>query len=348
MLSEYALLFIIILLIIVIIMIIKREQFTLSDVYDMTVGKYTKKEENVIEMDGGNDNEEVVEMIENDGDLIETRNKYSPKISTFFTPTLFHPDYVDTINVMNRMINTPNTIVFNQDNKRTGVVDADNDEIKMVGSVVEKFIDNLNDRMNKHPKNIVEVLNVNRWDNQPEQSFVDGFEKVRASLGLPKKLYNTSISGNKVELVEYSDVMVEKVIDTDEEEYSCDIVIKREGSRDKMCFRFKFVMDENRVIIDKVNIIGFENRRDISEEYNKMDELYEYKNLNTHNITAVGDILSEMKDKYITREKMMQDNIENLHPEDKLMNARINPYQYESYKATRTVYDDIWNKPMFE
>ena len=137
-------------------------------------------------------------------------------------------------------------------------------------------------------------------------------------------------------------------MDSDEKEYSVDITVKRDGSRDKMLFNFKFIVINNKVIIDNINIIGFDNERQIDPEYSEVDNFYNFDNLNKHNITSVGDILSSMKDKYGIREKMMQDNIDNLHPEDKLMNMRINPYQYESTKATRTYYDDIWEKPLFK
>lgn len=352
---EYVLAIIIILLIIIIFLLVRKEHFTISDIYqtikdkiisgyEYVVGK-EKEEPSIVITD---DVEQLEDVVEEYPVIKVINDKYTNKKNTIFTPTLFHPDYVDVINVIHSMTNSPNTRVFNKDNKRTSVVKGDEDEINMIGDVVEKFVENVNNKLIEQPKHISEVLNINRWDNQPEQSFVDGFEKVRSSLGLPKKLYNTSVSGNSVELVNYSDVIVEKVMDEDNEEYSCDITIRRDGSRDKMIFRFKFIIEDNRVIIDGIDIIGFDNERDVSEEYNAINDFYDYKSLNKHNITPVGDILSEMKDKYLVKEKMMQDNIDNLHPEDKLMNMRINPYQYESFKATRTVYDDIWEKPLFE
>ena len=246
------------------------------------------------------------------------------------------------------MTNSPNTVIFNKDGIRTTIISASENEINIIGDVIEKFIDNVNEKIIKQPKTISQILNVNKWENRPEESYPDGFEEVRSDLGLPKKLYNSSVSGNSVELVEYSDIIVEKVIETGELEFSCDVNIKRNGTRDNMIFRIKFVIEDNKVIIDSIDIIGFNNSRDTSEEYNAVDKFYDYKSLNKHNITAVGDILNEMKDKYIIREKLMQDNIDNLHPEDKLMNMRINPYQYESFKVTRTIYDDIWEKPTFE
>lgn len=359
---EYILSAIIILLVIVILILVRKEHFSISDIYEKCKDKITSYFNNDEDNDDvvisapileseRDDNEEVENEVEKEIEEIENDivKKYSSeKQSTFFTPTLFHPDYVDVINVINSMSNSPNTRIFNKDNKRTVNVDGDDDTIETVGIVCDKFIENVNERIIKQPKSIVEVLNTNRWDNQPETSYVDGFERVRASLGLPKKLYNTSVSGNKVEMVNYSDVNVEKVIDGEDELYCCDITIKRDGSRDKMLFKFKFVLEEGRVVIDEIDVIGFNNDRGVSADYKAVDDYYQYKNLNLHNITSVGDILSSMKDKYLVKEKMMQDNIENLHPEDKLMNMRINPYQYDSLKATRTVYDDIWNKPMFE
>ena len=381
---EYVLTLIIILLIVIIFVLVRKEHFSIKETYDDIkttikdkIKSFTNSNDSVTiedpiksslsEVINSSDNvsnkssdnnandsnindsiSNVSNDANNDIEIGIVNNKYSQSRSTYFTPTLFHPDYVDVINVLNSMTNSPNTVIFNKDVKRTTNINASENEINIIGDVIEKFIDNVNEKIIKQPKTISQILNVNKWENRPEESYPDGFEEVRSDLGLPKKLYNSSVSGNSVELVEYSDIIVEKVIDSEEEEFSCDVNIKRNGTRDNMIFRIKFVIEDNKVIIDSIDIIGFNNSRDTSEEYNAVNKFYDYKSLNKHNITAVGDILSEMKDKYIIREKLMQDNIDNLHPEDKLMNMRINPYQYESFKVTRTIYDDIWEKPTFE
>ena len=374
---EYVLTLIIILLIVIIFVLVRKEHFSIKETYDDIkttikdkIKSFTNSSNSVTIEDpiknslsevinfsdnntnNSNNSNNTISNVSNDAnndiEIGIVNNKYSQSRSTYFTPTLFHPDYVDVINVLNSMANSPNTVIFNKDGKRTTIIGANENEINIIGDVIEKFIDNVNEKIIKQPKTISQILNVNKWENRPEESYPDGFEEVRSDLGLPKKLYNSSVSGNSVELVEYSDIIVEKVIETGEEEFSCDVNIKRNGTRDNMIFRVKFVIEDNKVIIDSIDIIGFNNSRDTSEEYNAVDKFYDYKSLNKHNITAVGDILSEMKDKYIIREKLMQDNIDNLHPEDKLMNMRINPYQYESFKATRTIYDDIWEKPTFE
>lgn len=381
---EYVLTLIIILLIVIIFVLVRKEHFSIKETYDDIkttikdkIKSFTNSNDSVTiedpiksslsEVINSSDNvsnkssdnnandsnindsiSNVSNDANNDIEIGIVNNKYSQSRSTYFTPTLFHPDYVDVINVLNSMTNSPNTVIFNKDGKRTTIINASENEINIIGDVIEKFIDNVNEKIIKQPKTISQILNVNKWENRPEESYPDGFEEVRSDLGLPKKLYNSSVSGNSVELVEYSDIIVEKVIDSEEEEFSCDVNIKRNGTRDNMIFRIKFVIEDNKVIIDSIDIIGFNNSRDTSEEYNAVNKFYDYKSLNKHNITAVGDILSEMKDKYIIREKLMQDNIDNLHPEDKLMNMRINPYQYESFKVTRTIYDDIWEKPTFE
>lgn len=376
---EYVLTLIIILLIVIIFVLVRKEHFSIKETYDDIkttikdkISSLTKSNDSDITIEDPKDpiKNSLSEVINSDNttnnisDIVSdnidnvtnindikigiVNSKYSQSRSTYFTPTLFHPDYVDVINVLNSMTNSPNTVIFNKDGKRTTIIGASENEINIIGDVIEKFIDNVNEKIIKQPKTISQILNVNKWENRPEESYPDGFEEVRSNLGLPKKLYNSSVSGNSVELVEYSDIIVEKVIETGELEFSCDVNIKRNGTRDNMIFRIKFVIEDNKVIIDSIDIIGFNNSRDTSEEYNAVDKFYDYKSLNKHNITAVGDILNEMKDKYIIREKLMQDNIDNLHPEDKLMNMRINPYQYESFKATRTIYDDIWEKPTFE
>lgn len=361
MMIEYLLILIIILLIIVIFYLVyKQENFYL---FDKVKSFFNNNDnDNIINNDLViNDfidekplsSDEYVKEI-NDLTLINDFNKKSKYIdnknTSFFTNTLFHPDYIDVINVLNKMQNTPNNILFNQNNKKTETYKGENS--KAISDIIEKFIDNINDKMKNEPKTEKELLKLNKWDNQPDLlsdlKYDDGFEMVRNSLGLPKKLYNSSVYGINIELVDYSNIIVEKVLDSNEKEYSVDITVKRNGSRDKMIFKLKFIIINNKIIIDNINIIGFNNDRDIDPEYKDIDKFYQFDNLNKHNITSVGDILSSMKDKYGIKEKMMQDNIDNLHPEDKLMNMRINPYQYEATKATRTYYDDIWEKPLWE
>ena len=46
--------------------------------------------------------------------------------------------------------------------------------------------------------------------------YEDGFESVRQTLGLPTKLYNTSISGNHIEMCSYSSAMIETINITNE------------------------------------------------------------------------------------------------------------------------------------
>ena len=347
---EYLLILIIILLIIVILYLeYKHENFGFYDLMDniksfFNFKKYNDNEiviDDIIDYDNILDDDKEIKF---NTKFVENKNK------SFFTNNLFHPDYVDVINVLNNMNNTPNNILFNQDNKKTETFKGENN--KLINDIIEKFIDNINNKLKNEPKTEKELLKLNKWDNQPELlndlKYNDGFEMVRDSLGLPRKLYNSSVYGNNVDLVDYSNINVEKVMDSDEKEFSVDITIKRNGSRDKMLFNFKFIVIKNKVIIDNVSIIGFENDRNIDANYSDVDDFYNFDNLNKHNITSVGDILSSMKDKYGVREKMMQDNIDNLHPEDKFMNMRINPYQYEGTKATRTYYDDIWEKPLWE
>lgn len=346
---EYLLILIIVLLIILIFYLVyKKENFEFNDLVDNIKSFFVKEPSNEFIIGDFVDNNFDYDINELENDKL-FKSKYIQNKS-FFTNSLFHPDYVDVINVINKMQNTPNNILFNQNNKKTETYKGENN--KAISDIIEKFIDNINDKMKNEPKTEKELLKLNKWDNQPDLlsdlKYDDGFEMVRDSLGLPRKLYNSSVYGINIELVDYSNIMVEKVMDSDEKEYSVDITIKRDGSRDKMMFNLKFIINDNKVIIDNINIIGFDNERQIDPEYSEVDNFYNFDNLNKHNITSVGDILSSMKDKYGIREKMMQDNIDNLHPEDKLMNMRINPYQYESTKATRTYYDDIWEKPLWK
>ena len=102
------------------------------------------------------------------------------------------------------------------------------------------------------------------------------------------------------------------------------------------------------ILIDDITIIGIDNNRPLKQSYSDMNNYYNYKSLNTSNLISSSDILDELELKHNIREKVMQQSINNLHPEDKFMHMRINPYNYNGYKTTRTLYDDINDKPLWD
>ena len=183
---EYVLTLIIILLIVIIFVLVRKEHFSIKETYDDIkttikdkISSLTKSNDSditiedpiedpiknslseVINSDNTTNNisDNVSDNIDNvtninDIEIGIVNSKYSQSRSTYFTPTLFHPDYVDVINVLNSMTNSPNTVIFNKDGKRTTIIGASENEINIIGDVIEKFIDNVNEKIIKQPKTI--------------------------------------------------------------------------------------------------------------------------------------------------------------------------------------------------
>ena len=142
---EYVLTLIIILLIVIIFVLVRKEHFSIKETYDDIkttikdkISSLTKSNDSNITIEDPikNSLSEVINSSDsnnssnsnnsiysnnnsnNDIEIGIVNSKYSQSRSTYFTPTLFHPDYVDVINVLNSMTNSPNTVVFNKDGKR--------------------------------------------------------------------------------------------------------------------------------------------------------------------------------------------------------------------------------------
>ena len=144
---EYVLTLIIILLIVIIFVLVRKEHFSIKETYDDIkttikdkINSLTKSNDSNITIEDPikNSLSEVINSSDsnntsnNDIEIGIVNSKYSQSRSTYFTPTLFHPDYVDVINVLNSMTNSPNTVIFNKDGKRTTIISASEKEINII------------------------------------------------------------------------------------------------------------------------------------------------------------------------------------------------------------------------
>ena len=343
---------IVILIIIIILLIIscllKRENFSLSDIKNLLF------DDNEINLTNNEDIDDI-----KDFNIYEENNEFMNKKyrlnknndETYFEPLKFHPDYIDVINFINDNYNNisphdkmENKIFNNNDLPTITNTMPNIKEINKVGSILNNYVKYLN----KECKNDKYSINQNKWENRIEQNYKDGFQRVQEFLGLPKSLYNKSVSQTELILDEYYGLKSEKVIDTDEIEYSVYLLLSRKQTRDKILLKIKFIINDKKVMIDDIDIIGFDNNRQINPNYKDINNYYKFDSLGKSNLISVGDIFDEMKNKYAIRESVMQQSIDNLHPEDKFMHMRINPYNYNGIRTTRTIYDDINDKPLWE
>lgn len=345
---------IIILIIIIILLIIccllKRENFSLSDIKDLLF-----KDDEIDLTDDEEDDKDKIKDFNIYGENDEFMNKKyklnKNNDDTYFAPLRFHPDYIDVINFINDNYNNVSphdkmeNKLFNKNDLPTITNNMPNvKEINKVGSILNNYVKYLN----KECQNNKYSINQNKWENRIEQNYKDGFQRVQEFLGLPKSLYNRSVSQTELTLDEYYGLQSEKVIDTDEIEYSVYLLLSRKQTRDKMLLKMKFIINDKKVMIDDIDIIGFDNNRPLNKNYEDINNYYKFDSLGKSNLISAGDILDEMKYKYAVRENVMQQSIDNLHPEDKFMHMRINPYNYDGIRTTRTIYDDINDKPLWE
>ena len=343
---------IIILIIIIILLIIccllKRENFSLTDIKDLLF------KDDEIDLTDDEEDKEIKDFNiygENNEFMNKKYKLNKNNDEVYFEPLRFHPDYIDVINFINDNYNNVSphdkmeNKIFNKNDLPTITNNMPNvKEINKVGNILNNYVKYLN----KECQNNKYSINQNKWENRIEQNYKDGFQRVQEFLGLPKSLYNRSVSQTELTLDEYYGLRSEKVIDTDEIEYSVYLLLSRKQTRDKMLLKMKFIINDKKVMIDDIDIIGFDNNRPLNKNYEDINNYYKFDSLGKSNLISAGDILDEMKYKYAVRENVMQQSIDNLHPEDKFMHMRINPYNYDGIRTTRTIYDDINDKPLWE
>jgi hypothetical protein len=295
------------------------------------------------------DNFDVIDNVVNEFTDNEVLNKYENSNkeiinNEYFNATQYHGDYLDVINAFNTL-SPNNKQIFNINNdfcKTTKNVD-----VEKVGVIVDDFIKELQEHI---ANNNISKENVTSWQTVlPRQKYNDGFEKVRKSLGLPEKLYNDNVVNTKIYLVEYSDIV--KYETNNEVKYSTYILIGRKQSKDKIFIKVSFMYDKklpNNIIIENINILGYISKRGTDKMYEDINNYYNFDNLDENNMLKTDNIMEELEYKYKIREKLMQEQVENMHPDDKYTHMSIDPYKYDSYKETQTIYKDIYGDKKFE
>lgn len=258
---------------------------------------------------------------------------------------LFNMDYID-INEEYNNLTQNNKVIFNNDEiEYTISTNIDEEEKYIIDKMVKDFIDNINNRLTGIN---IDFNNISIWKNTSRQEYEDGFEKVRKELGIPEKLYNEGIKGTKINLIEYSNITK---YETDKEvKYIVDVKIGRDKSKIEQIIKIHFTFKKNdikNVVIEKINILGYVSKVYVKQVYQDINNYYDFKNLDDNNLFDSKNIIKELDTKYMIREKLMQEQIDNLHPDDKDAHMYINPEEYESYKTTQTIYDDILEDEKF-
>lgn len=269
----------------------------------------------------------------------------------FFTPCQYHKDYIDVLNAFNDYdgISPHDKQLFNINNIPVQIDKhiKNNTEINKVGLMVDNFIDEINEK-------IIDIQNdtshytTNGWNNKYEQKYEDPFRKFRKYLGLPETLYNDEVKGTKIYLHKYFNII--KYETEQEIKYLVHIIIKRDMSDDMLLVKVSFIIDKTNprnVIIENIDVVGCISNRVVSPEYAEVNKFYNFDSLNENNMLDIGNVMNELAYKHLIRQKLANEQIDNLDENDRIMHNHINPYDYQSYKNTRTIYNDIQGEKKF-
>lgn len=264
----------------------------------------------------------------------------------FFTSCHFHKDYVDVINAFNdydglsphdkQLFNINNIPVEIYKNIKGSV------EVSKVYQMVNNFIKELNEKIINNQQ-VSNHYTANGWNLKYEQdNSNDPFRKFRRNLGLPETLYNDEVKGTKITLNKFFNIT--KYATEQEMKYIVHIILDRELADDSLLIKVSFVINKkqpNNVIIENINIIGVISTRKVSAEYAEVNKFYNFDSLDENNMINTGDLMNELAYKHLIRQKLANEQIDNLDENDRIMHNNINPYDYQSYKNTRTIYNDI-------
>lgn len=277
-----------------------------------------------------------------------THRKSKHTVEPNFIEAKFHADYMDVSTSFNNL--SPNQRqIFNINNVPCKVTkDVD---IQELDEIIKEFISSLNDDIRK---NVPMVHTASSgWDEVlPEHVGESGWEKVQRQLGLPVSLYNKPKMNTKVKLVQFSNVI--KYETENEIKYVCHIVISKHKVADNLVVKISFVLPKklenngNNVILENIDIIGYMTEQGLGTDRNEMDDFYYFDSLEKNNMITGKTVATEMMKKYEMREKVMQERIDGMDSEtQEKYRTSPSPAEYDTYKMTQTVIDDMFGEKLF-
>lgn len=294
-------------------------------------------------------NIENLSNIETENVPIIKPNPMAPKVNPNFIEAKFHSDYMDVINAFNDI--SPNQRqIFNINNVPCKVTHET--DIAIVGKIVSDFVSSINDDIKT---NVPLVHTVNSgWDEVlPENNVKSGWEKVQESLGLPASLYNKPKLNTKVRLVQFSDVT--KYETENEIKYECKIVISKDNVKDKLVIKVSFVHpkslvgDDTNIILETISVLGYLTNQGLGTDRIEMDNFYQFDSLEKNNMITGKTVATELMKKYKLRQKVMQEQIDGMDLDTQEKYAQSpSSADYDSYKLTQTIFDDMNGNKTFD
>lgn len=270
----------------------------------------------------------------------------------FFTSCQFHKDYIDVLNAFNDYdgLSPHDKQLFNINNIPVEINKnvKGSQEVAKIYQMINNFIKEINDKI-VDSQQASNHYTANGWNLKYEQdNSNDPFRKFRRSLDLPESLYNDEVKGTKISLNKFFGIT--KYTTEQEMKYIVHILLNRELADDSLLVKVSFVINKkqpNNVIIENIDVIGVISTRKVAAEYSEVNKFYNFDSLDENNMINTGDLMNELAYKHLIRQKLANEQIDNLDENDRIMHNHINPYDYQSYKNTRTIYNDIQGEKKF-
>lgn len=272
----------------------------------------------------------------------------SHPIEPNFIEAMFHQDYMDVITSFNNI--SPNQRqIFNVNNIPCQV--TQDTDISEVGSIVGQFIETLNHDIAKNAP--LFHTPSSGWDEMmPEHSVESGWDKVQKQLGLPSSLYNRPKLNTHVKLVQFSNIT--KYETEGEIKYKCKIVMVKRNVQDKLVIQAEFVLPKglvnnaSNIIIETIHVLGYLTEQGLGTDRLNTDDMYYFDSLERNNMVTGKTVAREMMKKYELRKKVMQERIDGMDfdTQEKYYESP-SPTEYDTYKLTQTIFDDMGSNKQF-
>lgn len=289
------------------------------------------------------------------------------KINSEFLNQQYHKDYYDTITAINYL--TPQKELFNLGFLPVQEMQPNMENIKQL---VTLFIKKLNSEI-KH--NVSEYLHVNSgWNDMGKRKREKyGYEEQLEKLGLPGSLYTEPSDKAKVKLIKID--KSEQFNTDDQIRFISNIIIQKINTKDQMVIKIYFFMERDKakcidrsnffeksidqhndkknildidlnVIIEQIFIVGF--LTDDGLKKTTMDKFMDYGKIQrADGTTDQSKIIKIMQQKHCERAKELNSFLCSLDNETKEIHNVPCIGDYESYKNTRTIVDDLKHYPQY-
>lgn len=265
----------------------------------------------------------------------------------------FHTDYRDILTAFGNLVpsqkqlfniaNIPVTVTHN--------VRQDTD----LKYMIHDFMDTLNDEVATE-KSWYRGANTG-WDEAlPDPHMESGWDRQQKALGLPASLYEEPKRPSKVKLVKV--LKITKYESDSEIKYTILLVIQKLNVSDQMILQASFIQNklsedckdnngkfQRQLIIEELTVIGFlSNYGEDNDQYKAHNNFYNFDSLEHTQMIDDKKIAAELLKKYQEKTDEVDYRISMLNNEDREHYNIPNLSNYDSYKVTTTIFDDMKGK----